>query len=255
MGSEQSKLGEGDQKGISAFEIVKRREGKQPVNDYIKLAKLCGFNFKGPRLQPDSWYNVVKEQKGVLQDKGLLPSAQAWFRVAKGLQKEGWSEQRVIQSDGNIKYLYHREPPFHCMVNTTNPPPPYKDVSQELPPAPSEVSIEEKPNRTKTSDIVTDSDQSTTGEHIHTDRWSLDITHYICFVLRNALQTFLSTVYSLKKYSKSGLTNIILLHSDAGVHSDAGENTLASQCHAWEEPRGRTGCRHLEQQGSVGVEA
>ncbi len=103
----------------------------------------------------------MREKKGVLQDKGLLSSAQAWFRVAKGLQREGWSEQRVIQSDGNIKYLYHREPPFHCMVNTTSPPPPYKDGSPEPPTAPSDIYIDKETKSTENSKSISDSGQST----------------------------------------------------------------------------------------------
>ncbi|OCT82260.1 hypothetical protein XELAEV_18024780mg [Xenopus laevis] len=118
MGNTSSKPTE----GIPAMEIVKRREGTKAVKDYDKLAKICDFTPNGPRLQPENWRILVAERRGLLRDKGLLESAEAWLRVARDLHKEFWSEQRVIKPNGKIKYLYHKEPPFPCMVNMQPPP-------------------------------------------------------------------------------------------------------------------------------------
>ncbi|OCT91396.1 hypothetical protein XELAEV_18014452mg [Xenopus laevis] len=158
MGNTNSKQPE----GIPAFEIVKRREGTKAVKEYDKLAKICDLTSHGPRLQPENWRIVVAERRGLLRDKGLLESAEAWLRVARDLQREFWSEQRVIQPDGKVKYLYHREPPFPCMVNVQ--PPPYNGASEKGSPGyKSFISIANDHNRNHNMSLFGKLLQSSSG--------------------------------------------------------------------------------------------
>ncbi|XP_018426631.1 PREDICTED: aldo-keto reductase family 1 member C1 homolog [Nanorana parkeri] len=68
-------------------------------------------------LRPESWRTLIREHRGKLNDKGLMKIAEAWFRTAKALHKEGWTEEIVKRND-EIMYVYNK-------ADNVSEPPPY----------------------------------------------------------------------------------------------------------------------------------
>ncbi|KAG8440918.1 hypothetical protein GDO86_006597 [Hymenochirus boettgeri] len=118
--------------GVTAFTLIQTKMGSKYLRNYVKIAKLCNLSVISPRLQPEQWRIIIRDKGGVLRDKGLLETAEAWFKVSKELHERNWSEQRVIGHNGSIRYLYHLEAPLSCMVNVQ--PPPYEGTGKILTP-------------------------------------------------------------------------------------------------------------------------
>lgn len=66
------------EKGVSACDLVAKREGMEHVKKLGKLAKVCGMTASGGQLQPEEWWRIMKEKRGVLLDNNLLKTAEAW---------------------------------------------------------------------------------------------------------------------------------------------------------------------------------